>query len=126
MIKISHKGDFSKTFNFLNNAKSKNLSDILDKFGNEGVSILSQNTPVNSGTTASSWYYEIKTAKGKSTISWYNSNIVDGVPIAVILQYGHGTGNGGYVEGIDYINPAMKPLFDKMANQAWKEVVNNG
>jgi hypothetical protein len=94
----------------------------LDRFGKEGVAALSSATPVNTGLTASSWYYEIKHEKGCSTISFHNSNIQNGVPIAIILQYGHGTNNGGWVEGRDYINPAIQPIFDKITNEAWKEV----
>lgn len=124
MINFSQNGDFSKTFSFLNNAKKNSINNILDKFGQEGVEILSKNTPVDSGETANSWYYKIKTTNGKTTLSWYNSNVVNGVPIAILLQYGHGTKNGGYVEGKDYINPAMRPLFDKIADQAWREVIN--
>lgn len=124
MITFKQTGDFSKTFSFLNNINKMNISDILDKFGEQGVNILSENTPMDSGLTASSWYYKIDTSKGKTKLSWYNSNIVNGVSIAIILQYGHGTKNGGYVEGRDYINPSIKPLFDDMANQVWKEVTN--
>lgn len=123
MISFGQTGDFSKTFSFLNNINKNNITAVLEKYGQEGVDILSKNTPVDSGVTAASWYYKIETNKGKSTISWYNSNIVNGVSIAIILQYGHGTKNGGYVEGRDYINPAMKPLFDEMADQVWKEVI---
>ena len=126
MISFSQNGDFSKTFSFLNNINKSNLASILDKYGQEGVEILSKNTPKDSGQTANSWSYKVETKKGRSTISWYNSNVVNGVPIAILLQYGHGTGNGGYVEGRDYINPSMKPLFDKIADQAWREVVKNG
>jgi hypothetical protein len=124
MITFGNKGDFSKTLDFLNNTSKNKITRILDKYGNEGVEILSKNTPLDSGVTSSSWYYKIETVKGKATISWFNSNVVNGVPIAIILQYGHGTQNGGYVAGRDYINPAMKPLFDKIANQVWKEVIN--
>jgi hypothetical protein len=124
MITFKQTGDFSKTFNFLNNINKMNISDILDKFGEQGVNILSENTPVDSGLTATSWYYKIDSSKEKTKLSWYNSNIVNGVPIAIILQYGHGTKNGGYVEGRDYINPSIKPLFDDMANQVWREVTS--
>ena len=122
LISFSNKGDFSKTINFLTKASKGVPTGILDAFGREGVDALSRNTPIDSGLTASSWTYKIKKSKGVTSISWYNSNVVDGVPIAVILQYGHGTQNGGWVEGVDYINPALKPIFDKIAEQAWKEV----
>jgi hypothetical protein len=97
------------------------LSD-LDKYGREGVAALASATPVDSGLTASSWYYEIVRTNGSVTINFNNSNIQNGVPIAVILQYGHATGTGGYVQGRDYINPAIRPIFDRIANDAWREV----
>ena len=95
---------------------------ILDKYGREGVNALSSATPVESGVTAASWYYEIEHSSGSAAIQFYNSNVNKGVPIAIILQYGHGTGTGGWVQGRDYINPAIQPLFDKMAEEVWKEV----
>lgn len=122
MISFRQKGDFSKLTNFLEKAKGTVKVGMLDRYGREGVAALSSATPVDSGLTASSWYYEIKQGTGSISISFHNSNIQDGVPIAVILQYGHGTGNGGWVEGRDYINPAIQPIFDKIANDAWKEV----
>ena len=122
MIRFSHKGDLSKVTRYLEKAsKSARLRD-LDKYGREGVAALASATPVDSGLTASSWYYEIKRENGSVTISFLNSNIQNGVPIAIILQYGHGTGTGGWVEGRDYINPAIQPIFDKLANDAWREV----
>ena len=122
MIKFRQKGDFSKTMKFLEKAKSVvKLSD-LDKYGKEGVAALASATPVDSGLTANSWYYKIDRTKESATITFYNSNIQNGVPIAIILQYGHGTRNGGWVQGRDYINPAIQPVFDRIADQAWKEV----
>ena len=122
MIRFRQKGDFSKTMQFLVKAKKGvKLSD-LDKYGREGVAALASATPVDSGLTASSWYYKIENKGGSVTISFHNSNIQNGVPIAIILQYGHGTGTGGWVEGRDYINPAIQPIFDKIANNAWREV----
>ena len=94
----------------------------LDKYGREGVAALASATPVDSGLTASSWYYEIENKNGSATITFYNSNIQSGVPIAIILQYGHGTRNGGWVQGRDYINPAIQPIFDKITDEAWREV----
>lgn len=126
MISFTNKGDFSKTFSFLKNVKNKNINPILSKYGQMGVDALSKATPVDSGETANSWNYKIENRNGQSTISWYNTNMVNGCSIAIILQYGHGTGTGGYVEGRDYINPAMKGVFDKIADQAWKEVVKDG
>lgn len=122
MISFRQKGDFSKLTRFLERAKEAvNIGD-LDKFGKEGVAALASATPVDSGETANSWYYEIENRKGSVTISFHNSNVQNEVPIAVILQYGHGTRNGGWVQGRDYINPAIQPVFDKIANNAWKEV----
>jgi hypothetical protein len=124
MINFSNTGDFSKTFNFLNNVKKDTMTSVLESFGQEGVTALSANTPKDSGETANCWSYKIEKSNGQTKISWYNSNVINGVSIAIILQYGHGTKNGGYVEGRDYINPAMKPIFDKIADRAWKEVIN--
>lgn len=122
MISFRQKGDFSKLTRFLERAKEAVHIGDLDKFGKEGVAALASATPVDSGETANSWYYKITNRKGSVTISFHNSNIQNGVSIAVILQYGHGTRNGGWVQGRDYINPAIQPIFDKIANNAWKEV----
>lgn len=124
MIKFTFKGDFSKVTKYLKKTKGgiNNIST-LEKYGQKGVDALASNTPVDTGLTAKSWYYEIeKVSKGVVRISFCNSNIQNGVPIAIILQYGHGTRNGGWVEGRDYINPAIRPIFDELAMQAWKEV----
>lgn len=122
MISFNKKGDFSKTMKFLSSAKNNKILNVLNKFGDEGVRALSKNTPVDTGLTSNSWYYKTTNSNGKASISWYNSNVIKGVPIAILLQYGHGTRNGGWVEGLDYINPAMKPIFDNMSNEVWKEV----
>lgn len=122
MITFRQKGDFSKLTGFLEKAKHVVKLGNLDKFGKAGVDALASATPVDSGLTASSWYYEIENKHGSATISFHNSNIQNGVPIAIILQYGHGTNNGGWVEGRDYINPAIQPIFDEIANEAWREV----
>jgi hypothetical protein len=122
MISFRQKGDFSKLTRFLERAKEAVHIGDLDKFGKEGVAALASATPVDSGETANSWYYEIENRKGSVMISFHNSNVQNGVPIAVILQYGHGTRNGGWVQGRDYINPAIQPIFDKIANNTWKEV----
>lgn len=122
MISFRQKGDFSKLTRFLERAKNLvHLSD-LDRYGREGVAALASATPVDTGKTAASWYYDIKISKESASITFDNSNIQNGVPIAIILQYGHGTRNGGWVEGRDYINPAIQPIFDKIAEEAWKEV----
>lgn len=122
MITFRQQGDFSKLTRFLEKAKEAVKIGDLDKFGREGVAALASATPVDSGKTAASWRYEIKHKDGSSSITFCNSNIQNGVPIAVILQYGHGTKNGGWVQGRDYINPAIRPIFDKIAENAWKEV----
>ena len=122
MIKFRQKGDFSKLTRFLERAKEAVRLGDLDKYGREGVAALASATPIDSGKTASSWYYTIEHKNGSSSINFHNSNIQNGVPIAVILQYGHGTRNGGWVEGRDYINPAIQPIFDRIANDAWREV----
>lgn len=123
MISFRQKGDFSKVTRYFEQLKEVAKLGVLDKYGREGVAALSSATPVESGRTASSWYYEIKHGPGSATIEYHNSNINDGVPIAIILQYGHGTGTGGYVEGRDYINPAIQPVFDRIVEDAWKEVI---
>ena len=122
MISFRQKGDFSKLNRYLERVKESAKIGVLDKYGREGVAALASATPVETGKTASSWYYEIKRQNGSVSIEFKNSNIKDGVPIAVILQYGHGTGTGGWVQGRDYINPAIQPIFDKIADSAWKEV----
>lgn len=122
MITVRHKGDLSKTTKFLERAKhAVRLAD-LDKYGREGVAALASATPVDSGITANSWYYEIEYTRSGAKITFKNSNIQNGVPIAIILQYGHGTGTGGWVQGRDYINPAIQPIFDRIANEVWREV----
>nr|DAM96986.1 MAG TPA: type I neck protein [Caudoviricetes sp.] len=122
MISFRHKGDFSKLTRFLERAKEAVRLGCLDKYGREGVVALASATPVDSGVTANSWYYKIENKRGSATITFYNSNSQNGVPIAIILQYGHGTRNGGWVQGRDYINPAIQPIFNKLADEAWREV----
>lgn len=122
MIDFKQSGDFKKLSSFLEKTKEAiNLGD-LDRYGREGVAALESATPVDSGLTSQSWTYEIIRQEGRVSIAFNNSNIQNGVPIAVILQYGHGTNNGGWVEGRDYINPAIQPIFDKIIDDAWKEV----
>lgn len=122
MISFRQKGDFSKLSRYFERVKEAAKIDVLDKYGQEGVAALASATPVNSGKTANSWYYEIKRQNGSVSIEFKNANINKGVNIAIILQYGHGTGTGGWVQGRDYINPAIQPIFDKIADDAWKEV----
>lgn len=122
MITFRHKGDFSKTSKFLSRARSGDYIKVLDKYGRAGVAALASATPVDSGITAASWYYEIERGSGTTKLVFGNANVNDGVSIAIILQYGHGTGTGGWVQGRDYINPAIQPIFDKIAEDAWREV----
>ena len=122
MIEIKQKGNFDKTIQFLGQLKRGINTRSLEKYGEEGVAALAAATPVDTGKTANSWYYEITKGRGSVSISFHNSNIQNGIPIAILLQYGHGTNNGGWVQGRDYINPAIQPIFDKIANNAWKEV----
>ena len=122
MITFRQKGDFSKLSRYLEKVKEAAKVGVLDKYGQAGVAALSSATPVESGLTAQSWYYEIEHTKSSAVIRFLNSNVNKGVPIAIILQYGHGTGTGVWVEGRDYINPAIQPIFDNIAEDAWKEV----
>lgn len=122
MVSIRHKGDFAKLTRYLEKVKSAARVSVLDRFGKEGVAALSSATPVDTGLTSKSWYYEIERGTGSATIKFCNSNVQNGVMIAIILQYGHGTRNGGWVEGRDYINPALRPVFDNLAESAWREV----
>ena len=121
---VTHKGSFARTERFLNFVKGERYLNRLAEFGQKGVDALTQATPKDTGKTAGSWAFEIEQTDTAMTIRWLNSNIVQHVNIALILQYGHGTRNGGYVAGRDYINPALQPIFDEMAEQAWKEVRN--
>lgn len=125
MISVRQSGDFKKTEKFLKKSLGKNYIDILEKYAQEGVEALSAMTPVKTGLTASSWGYEIIQNETGISIVWNNSNVQNGVNIAIILDYGHGTKNGGYVVGRDYISPALRPVFDKLANAAWKEVTSS-
>lgn len=122
MIKFRHKGDFSKATGYFERLKESFHVGLLDKYGKMGVEALMLATPVDSGKTAASWSYQIQNEDGKATLSFLNDNRNDGVSIAIILQYGHGTGTGGWVEGRDYINPAIQPIFDELAKEAWREV----
>lgn len=122
MITFRHKGDLSKTRKRLERLKEVARLSTLDKYGQQGVAALASATPKDTGKTASSWYYEINRTKNSVSITFKNSNIQNGVPIAIILQYGHGTGTGGWVEGRDYINPAIRPVFDRIKNELWEEV----
>ena len=122
MITFRQRGDFSKLTNFMERAKEAVHLGNLDEYGEEGVAALASATPVDTGQTANSWHYKIEQKNGSVSIGFYNTNIQNGVPIAIILQYGHATRNGGWVQGRDYINPAIQPIFDKIADTAWREV----
>lgn len=122
MIRFTSKGDFSKATRYFKRVSEASKIKILEKYGAKGVAALSSATPVESGLTASSWSYNIEREPGRSVINFTNSNQNKGVHIAIILQYGHGTGTGGWVEGRDYINPAIQPVFDDILEQAWTEV----
>ena len=123
-IRLISKGDFSKTFSFLHKMEDEDYLKVLNELGQRGVDALAANTPVDSGTTASSWSYEIEKSPGRTTIVWTNSNLANGwFPVAIELQYGHGTGTGGFVQGRDYINPAIRPVFDEIADAAWEAVM---
>lgn len=122
MISFRQKGDYSRLTAYLERAKKGVNIRSLEKYGQEGVAALASATPVDTGLTAKSWYYEIENLNGRVRISFGNTNIQNGVPIAIILQYGHGTGTGGWVQGRDYINPAIQPIFDRLASEAWREV----
>lgn len=122
MITFTQRGNFNNTEKMLRSAIRGDYASVLAKYGQEGVAALSAATPKRTGLTANSWYYDIETSGNTASIVWKNSNVSTGVNVAVILQYGHATKNGGYVQGIDYINPALAPIFDKIADAAWKEV----
>ncbi len=124
MISFRQKGDFSKTMKGLKRLKQQQALKNLERFGERGVKALSSATPVKTGLTAASWYYKIETTPSYVKLSFCNSNIQNGVPVAVVIQYGHGTGTGGWVEGRDYINPAIQPIFDEMAKTTWEEVTS--
>ena len=117
------KGEYSSTMGLLQRISAMRFRHKLDRYGNMGVEALRSATPADSGKTASSWDYTVEDNGGQVAIYWTNSNVNQNVNIAVLIQYGHGTGTGGYVEGIDYINPALRPIFEQMANDIWREVV---
>lgn len=122
MISLRSKGDFSKLTRYMERLRNAIRLGILDKYGREGVAALASATPIETGETANSWKYEITNSRNAARISFYNTHINKGVNIAIILQYGHGTGTGGWVQGRDYINPAIRPVFDRIVDSLWREV----
>jgi hypothetical protein len=122
MIEIISKGDFNKTKDFLNKLQRGDLFTDLNRYGQVGVNALARATPVDTGLTQQSWGYRIVKDKKRPGIEWVNTNIVSGIPVAILIQYGHGTGTGGWVQGRDYINPVMHPVFDQIANDIWEKV----
>ncbi|MET0464723.1 MAG: HK97 gp10 family phage protein [Chitinophagaceae bacterium] len=124
MFKATTTGDFTKTTKFLKFLQSGDLYNGLSTYGRRGVDALSSATPIETGETAQSWGFQLGRQNGRYSISWFNTHVEDGVNIAVIIQYGHGTGTGGWVEGRDYINPAIQPIFDKILDDIWRQVKN--
>ena len=125
MIKITHSGDFKNTETFFKKVVKREYMKLFDQVGKAGVEALQEATPKKTGKTASSWSYTVDQSKEGISISWNNSNRNDGANVAILIQLGHGTGSGAYVKGIDYINPALKPVFDAFANKVWWEVTHN-
>ena len=124
MLKVSSEGDFKRTEKFLNTMRSGSIFRNLERFGRIGVDALSSATPVDTGRAAHSWTYQVWVSGSVYSISWLNTDIEGGLNVIILLQYGHGTGTGGYVQGRDFINPAMRPVFDKIAEGVWREVLN--
>jgi hypothetical protein len=120
MIRVEVKGDLRKTKKFLKKLEDNDIRSKLDQWGEMGVNALADATPVDTGLVARSWGYRIVETRKGPTIAWYNTNVEDGALVAILIQYGHGTGTGGYVQGRDYINPAMLPVFEKIANDVWR------
>jgi len=125
MITISSTGNFNKTDDFLKRMKGSDILSALKKYGYEGEQALASATPVDSGLTSDSWTHEVIEEKGKYAIIWMNTHIVSGIPVAILIQYGHGTGTGGYIQGRDYINPAIQPIFDRIVADVWKVVTKS-
>lgn len=124
MSPITQKGNFNKTVNFLTKAGKLKVIPILQRYGERGVKTLAESTPLDSGKTAESWAYKIDSTRGGYKLVWTNSNIVDGVPVVILLQYGHATKSGSYIDGHDFINPALKPILEALSRELWKEVTS--
>lgn len=126
MIEVRHRGDFDKLEGFFKVVKQRKIYHRLNHYGELGVNALAANTPVDTGKTAASWKYRVRMSGDEISITWTNDNLTKtGIPIAILLQYGHGTRNGGYVQGRDYINPAIRPIFDEIAKNVWEEVTKS-
>lgn len=124
MITVESRGSFKKTETFIDKLLRRNAARVLNKYGEEGVRALSNATPTRTGLAATSWYYKVENSQTGASLTFYNSDIENGFPVAIMLQYGHGTRNGGYVRGVDYINPALRPIFDKILQDVWNEVTS--
>jgi len=124
MFTIRTRGSTKNLDRFLKKMQQNEIFRVLDRYGAMGVAALASATPVESGVTANSWQYKVEHKRGQHSITWYNTNVNDGIPIVILIQYGHGTGTGGFVQGRDFINPVIKPLFDKIANDVWEQVRN--
>lgn len=124
MLSFESSGSFKNTEQFLNSLGKFDVTSLLTGYAQEGVAALEAATPIDSGLAASSWGYKIERSRGATSIIWTNSDVENGYPVAIMIQYGHGTGTGGYVQGVDYINPALKPIFDKIATGVWKAVTS--
>ena len=124
MIRVASIGSFKKTLSFLDRLQNGDIYRGLEPLGQKGVRALASQTPIRSGETANSWTYGIERSRGGFTIFWDNTNVNQGQKIAILIQYGHGTGTGGYVQGFDYINPAIRPVFDEIAREVWKKVTD--
>lgn len=123
-VTLKNKGGFSKITRFFDRVSKEDIYASMEKLGKIGVDALISATPSDSGETASSWGYEIQKERGKTSLAWTNSNVVDGVPVVILIQYGHATGTGGYVSGVDFINPAIRPIFDEIADTVWDDITN--
>lgn len=124
-IRLTTKGNFKKTHKFLKKATDQRIFDSLVRYAQKGTEALMAATPIESGTTVNSWRFEIAYGGGSAKINWINDNVNEGYVIALLIQYGHGTGTGGWVEGRDYINPAIQPIFDEIRDKIWKEVTGS-
>ena len=124
MISFTVTGSFKNTDAFLRKMSRLDILSVLNSCGRDGVEALTKGTPLESGLASDSWSYRVSSGRGGHTIEWLNNDVENGFPVAIMLQYGYGTGTGGYVQGRDYINPAMRPIFDQIATRVWKVVTS--